>query len=423
MGSFSSLLGIIVILSLINAQSFQSPSSESTCDCQGIKITVGTQSYMKHEAQRGENYISIEEPFVRLSDFPQFSATLAEARITNWLFQSGVPLQDHEAMILAGTFNDLPNLTHLELYLSGEAGFLAIAEGLSNLRLLEYLSLRWDPLPLPSLQIIATTLRSWQSLALQEVKLRGNIVGSILDTLPRHITSLHIHYSNEDDMRHPDALPSNFPYLSALHISLPETTRDNHPKHNTDNAHIVDALGEALVTLQGLSDLTLSHVSLGEAGGRMLATLILPRLHRLRTLTLTSTSLGDKGIIALSSVIVPPRLTTLSLRHNNIGDSGAQALAHALRAPFNKVATLRLSHNSIGDSGARALAAVFTRGHSVTECHLDSNRIGDIGALALVAATQAMTKVYLAYNPIDSLTVFKQAQELGFVLHPKLHFF
>jgi hypothetical protein len=106
----------------------------------------------------------------------------------------------------------------------------------------------------------------------------------------------------------------------------------------------------------------------------------------------------NNSLAALSAAIAANRsLTLLDLSHTSMGDEGGVVLARALLSSgsSSKLNTLRLSYNAIGDSAAEALGQCLRAhptmaGHTcalpVGELMLDHNRIGPKGAELLITA-------------------------------------
>ena len=121
---------------------------------------------------------------------------------------------------------------------------------------------------------------------------------------------------------------------------------------------------------------------LGEAGANKLGPL-LARNHKLEALARPpgpgrQRREGDPLVAAGA-----PSLTQLHLSHNSIGSAGASALALELIQPGNRWEQLVLHNNAIGAEGFYGLANALRRNVSLSHLDLRSNRGGPSGGRAL----------------------------------------
>ena len=169
-------------------------------------------------------------------------------------------------------------------------------------------------------------------------------------------------------------------------------------------------LADALRSSRNLTTLDLSGNSVGVAGGKALADVLVSGNRTIKNLRLGSQTeqLGDEVAFAFSRVLLSraDSLWELDLRSSSIGPAGARSLAEALRAPaklFDAGANEEQAECKAGDSSSKPPPLARTGSHlalSVTRpdggftaskikiLNLMSNRVDDAGACLLIASIE-----------------------------------
>ena len=149
----------------------------------------------------------------------------------------------------------------------------------------------------------------------------------------------------------------------------------------------VESLSQALTVNSSLTNLNLSHNSIGDTGAASLSQALTVN-SSLTNLDLGSNSIGHTGAASLSQALtVNSSLTNLDLSWNSIGHTGAASLSQALTVN-SSLTNLDLSKNCIGLTGAAFLSRALSVNSSLTNLDLSWNSIGHTGAASL---SQALT--------------------------------
>ena len=172
--------------------------------------------------------------------------------------------------------------------------------------------------------------------------------------------------------------------------------------HNSIGDAGATALAEALRENSSLTVLNLFYNKIGDAGATGLAEALRAN-STLTKLVLSENAIGDAGAANLAKALGEnSSLTKVYLFYNNIGGAGATALAETLRGN-SKLTVLDLSRNKIGDAGTTRLAQALRENSSLTELRLPANYIGDAGATSLAEALRensSLAELALSENNI-----------------------
>ncbi|XP_055001613.1 protein NLRC5 [Sorex araneus] len=213
--------------------------------------------------------------------------------------------------------------------------------------------------------------------------------------------------------------------------------------------------GQRPGTCSRLRQLSLSQVTLCEAGCQLLGRLLPPS--GLRSFRLTSSCVSSQGLAALASALSRcGRLEELDMSGSRFSGGDTQALLGALEAkgqlrrldlsrlPLSNSAlavllqalshmtllqSLRLDGGGLGDSGCCPLATVLRAAPGLEELGLSRNKIGDAGAqhlAALLPELPGLRKMDLSNNDLspeggvhlaESLALCRQLEELTLSLN------
>ena len=176
----------------------------------------------------------------------------------------------------------------------------------------------------------------------------------------------------------------------------------------------VESLSQALTVNSSLTNLNLSHNSIGDTGAASLSQALTVN-SSLTNLDLVSNSIGHTGAASLSQALtVNSSLTNLDLSWNSIGHTGAASLSQALTVN-SFLTNLNLRANSMGHPGAESLSQALKVNSSLTNLDLKENSIGDIGAESLFQAltvNSSLTNLDLNSNSIRETGVASISQAL-----------
>ena len=164
------------------------------------------------------------------------------------------------------------------------------------------------------------------------------------------------------------------------------------PKVSLYRCEIVADIAEALLSNTELSNLDLSHNSVGvKAVAAIAKALVHTSSTALTSLNISSCPIWDEGVTAISqSLQNNTTLTNLDISGNHIGDEGATAIGQSLWTN-TALTCLDISNNSFGDEGATAIAQALQSNSTLTWLDISINSIGDEGVTAIAQALQSNT--------------------------------
>ncbi|KAJ1159257.1 hypothetical protein NDU88_011925 [Pleurodeles waltl] len=143
-------------------------------------------------------------------------------------------------------------------------------------------------------------------------------------------------------------------------------------------------LASVLSTTPSLTELALSDDALGDLGIAQLCEGLRQSQCKLQRLELDQTSLTGSCCADLASVLrTKTSLTELSLRHNALGDAGLRRLCEGLNHPGIRLQKLDLCHCSLTGACCADLAVALSETPSLIELNLGRNELGDSGLIQL----------------------------------------
>ncbi|KAI4895143.1 hypothetical protein NFI96_019119, partial [Prochilodus magdalenae] len=147
-----------------------------------------------------------------------------------------------------------------------------------------------------------------------------------------------------------------------------------------DFAALVNAL---VLNPSHLIELDLDGNKPGEAGMKMLSTLLEYPHCKLEKLQLHGCKIAAKDCAALASALSSCSLRELDLGDNHLSDSGVIRLSAGLENPHSRLEKLGLHHCKIGEKGFVALVKALKSNTQMRELNLDNNKPGEAGVKTL----------------------------------------
>jgi Ran GTPase-activating protein (RanGAP) involved in mRNA processing and transport len=132
----------------------------------------------------------------------------------------------------------------------------------------------------------------------------------------------------------------------------------------------------------------------------------------LQEFDMTDNSLNDQSFLRVAKGLFQAlvSLTSLTFAHNSIGDEGGKAIASCLlNSPIRK---LDLADNRIGPDGTERLCLCAERCETLEELNLSSNKIGDRGipfVAHLIEGTKALKILNISGNRISQFATVCEA--------------
>ncbi|EGG23299.1 hypothetical protein DFA_05431 [Cavenderia fasciculata] len=178
----------------------------------------------------------------------------------------------------------------------------------------------------------------------------------------------------------------------------------------------MDALIDAIVGIDTLSELDISSNRIGERGGVSIGQRLIPHDRSLRTLVLASNDIGPDAGMAIGQGLATPdiMIESLNLAHTLIGDDGAMAIAGALHSN-RSLKHLDLSFNCLENDAGCAIGAAIAKNQAVTTLLLKRNQFGEHTVKVIGDALKtntSLTLLDLSGNQIG----LKGAKSLAFSL-------
>ncbi|XP_078506385.1 NACHT, LRR and PYD domains-containing protein 3-like [Lissotriton helveticus] len=136
--------------------------------------------------------------------------------------------------------------------------------------------------------------------------------------------------------------------------------------------------------MTSLTELSLRHNALGDAGLRRLCEGLKHPSIRLQKLDLCHCSLTSGCCADLALALCGnPSLLELNLSRNELGDSGLMQLCHGLKHPECRIEKLWLASCTLSGSCGAALASVLSTSQTLTTLCLGENELGDSAVMQL----------------------------------------